>query len=361
MPRESLPPLRVRPKDRRFLIELTKRTTAPQRSVMRAQVVLDAAKGLSNADIAQRAGVSRNAVIEIRHRFAERGVDVVLADAPRSGRPKLVPARTVEKIAETVMASAPKNATHWTTRSLSTKFRVSRSTVHRILIAHDLQPHRTRTFKFSRDPHFADKLRDVVGLYMNTPEHAIVLSVDEKSSIQALERTAPVLPLRPGVPAAQTHDYVRSGTTTLFAALDILSGKVIEQCMPRHRHEEFLCFLDRIDQSIKKDLDVHLIMDNYATHKHPNVKAWFAERPRFKAHFTPTSSSWLNAVERFFAEITAKRIRRGTFKSVKELERAITAFVKEHNERAKPFVWTKSAAVILRKIRKCHATYETRH
>lgn len=343
------------------MVELTRRPTSPQRSVMRATVILDAAKGLSHAEIARRVGISRNAVMEIRDRFATAGIDSVLADAPRPGRPKVIAEKTVEKLAETVMASAPKNATHWTSRALASKFRIGRSSVQRILLAHDLQPHRLRSFKFSNDPDFARKLRDIVGLYMNPPVNAIVLSVDEKSSIQALDRTAPILPLRPGLPAAQTHDYKRFGTTTLFAALNTLTGRVIECCMPRHRHIEFLQFLDQIERSVPVKLDVHIIMDNYATHKHPLVKAWFEAHPRLHAHFTPTSSSWLNAVERFFSEIATKRLQRGTFRSIPKLQRAITDFVAEHNKRAKPFVWTKSAAKILRKIEKCHETYGSGH
>jgi transposase len=285
----------------------------------------------------------------------------VLEDAPRSGRPAFITPKTVEKIVETTMNRPPKNASHWSSRSLANEFGVGRSTVQRILQAHNLQPHRVETFKFSTDPNFNQKLRDVVGLYMDPPVNAIVLSVDEKSSVQALERTAPILPLRPGIPARQTHDYRRNGTTTIFAALNTLSGEVIERCLPRHRHSEFLEFLQHIDRAVPSKLDVHIIMDNYATHKHPAVKAWFAENPRYHAHFTPTSSSWLNAVERFFSEITNKRIRRGTFRNVRELEKAVTKFVAEHNAGAKPFVWTKSAQTILRKIKKCHTIYGSAH
>lgn len=361
MPNRPAKRLVVRPKDRRALVELTRKPTAPQRSALRARVVLDAANGLSHAEIARRTGISSNSVISIRDRFSNVGIESVLADAPRSGRPKVIPEKTVESLTQAVMASSPKNATHWTSRALAAKYRIGRSSVQRILHEHDLQPHRVRSFKFSKDPKFAEKLRDVVGLYMHPPVNAIVLSVDEKSSVQALDRTAPILPIRPGLPAAQTHDYVRNGTTTLFAALNVLTGHIIEQSLPRHRHAEFLQFLDRVERTVPPKLDVHLIMDNYATHKHPLVKEWFAARPRYHVHFTPTSSSWLNAVERFFSEITAKRIRRGTFRSVRELQRAITAFVAEHNQNAKPFIWTKSAATILRKIRKCHETYGSAH
>jgi len=323
--------------------------------------VLAAANGLSNTEISRRVGIARQNVVEIRRRFQERGIESVLADAPRPGRPKLISAKTAEKIAETVMKAPPKNATHWSSRQLAERHGVGRSSVQRILHAHNLQPHRVQGFKFSTDPHFAEKLRDVVGLYMNPPTNAIVLSVDEKSSVQALERTAPILPLRPGVPARQTHDYIRNGTTTLFAALNTLSGKVIEQCLPRHRHTEFIQFLEHVDKNVPTKLDVHLILDNYATHKHPAVRAWLAAHSRYRVHFIPTSSSWLNAVERFFAEITAKRIRRGTFRSVRELEKAITAFVSDHNTRARPFVWTKSARTIMRKIKSCHAIYGSGH
>ncbi len=229
--------------------------------------------------------------------------------------------------------------------------------MQRILRAHNLKPHRWETFKFSKDLEFAAKLRDVVGLYMNPPTNAVVLSVDEKSGTQALERTAPMLPIRPGLPARQTHDYRRNGTTTLFAALNTLSGKVLQHCQPHHTHVEFIAFLKHIDRDVPKRLDVHIIMDNYATHKHAATRAWLEQHPRFHVHFTPTSSSWLNAVERFFSEITSKRIRRGSFPSVPRLVKAIAAFVDEYNAHAKPFVWTKSAKTILGKIKKCHTIY----
>jgi transposase len=353
--------LRVRPKVRLSLVELTRRPTTPQRSVLRARVILAAANGWSNTEIAQRVGVARQNVVEIRRRFEERGLESVLGDASRPGRPRVISPQTAERIVQAAMKAPPKHATHWSSRELAQRYGVGRTTVQEILRAQNLQPHRVQNFKFSTDPQFAQKLRDVVGLYMNPPTSAIVLSVDEKSSVQALDRTAPILPLRPGIPARQSHDYVRNGTTTLFAALNTLNGKVLEQCLPRHRHTEFLQFLEHIDKNIPRKLDVHLILDNYATHKHPSVKAWLAARPRYHVHFTPTSSSWLNAVERFFAEITAKRIRRGTFGSVRELQRAITAFVMDHNSRAKPFIWTKSAKTILRKITKCHALYGSAH
>jgi hypothetical protein len=291
----------------------------------------------------------------------ERGLDSVLQDASGRGRPRTISEARIQKIVESTLHTTPKNATHWSSRELAKRHKVSYSTVQRAWRAHNLQPHRIQNFKVSRDPNFVERLRDVVGLYMDPPVNAVVLSVDEKSSAQALERTAPILPLRAGIPARQTHDYMRNGTTTLFAALNTLSGKVLERCMPRHRHTEFLDFLDRINRNVPRKLDVHIIMDNYATHKHPEVKAWFAKHPRYHAHFTPTSSSWLNAVERFFAEITAKRIRRGTFRSVPKLIRAISAYVADHNADAQPFVWTKSARTIMAKIRKCHAIYDSVH
>jgi len=349
------------PKVRRELTSLLKKSTAPQRAIVRARILLDAADGFSNTEIAERVSMARQNVIAVRQRFEERGLESVLRDAPGRGRPKTISEAKIQKIVEATLHTTPKNGTHWSSRELAKRHQVSFSTVQRAWRAHNLQPHRIQNFKFSKDPHFVQKLRDIVGLYMDPPTNAIVLSVDEKSSVQALERTAPILPLREGVPARQTHDYTRNGTTTLFAALDTLSGKVLERCLPRHRHTEFLEFLDHIERNVPRRLDIHIIMDNYATHKHPTVKAWFAKHPRYHAHFTPTSSSWLNAVERFFAEITAKRIRRGTFPSVPKLIKAISTYVAEHNASAKPFVWTKSARSIMTKIRKCHSIYESGH
>jgi len=238
---------------------------------------------------------------------------------------------------------------------------VSHATVHRIWQAYGLQPHRTESFKLSTDPEFVTKVRDIVGLYLNPPDKALVFSVDEKSQIQALDRTQPVLPLRPGIPERQTHDYTRHGTTTLFAALDILTGKVIGACQPRHRHGEFIAFLDRLESSTPKRRQIHLVLDNYGTHKHPKVREWFAAHPRYHLHFTPTSASWLNMVERWFAEITRKRIRRGTFCSVPELIRAIHDYIRENNEGARPFIWTATAAAILKKVRHCKQALETQH
>lgn len=349
------------PKVRRELTALLRQSTAPQRAIQRARILLDAADGFSNTEIASRVGMARQNVIAVRQRFEERGLESVLGDAPGRGRPKMISEARIQRIVESTLHTTPKNATHWSSRELAKRHQVSFSTVQRVWRAHNLQPHRVQNFKFSTDPNFVQKLRDIVGLYMNPPANAIVLSVDEKSGVQALERTAPILPLREGIPARQTHDYVRNGTTTLFAALNTLSGKVLERCLPRHRHTEFVEFLEHIDRNVPRSLDIHIIMDNYATHKHAAVKAWFAKHPRYHAHFTPTSSSWLNAVERFFAEITAKRIRRDTFRSVTKLVKAISAYVADHNADAKPFVWTKSARSIMAKIRKCHSIYESGH
>ncbi len=252
---------------------------------------------------------------------------------------------------EATLHTKPAQATHWSTRLMAEVQSVSDTTVHRIWKAHRLQPHRVTTFKFSRDPRFVEKVRDVVGLYMNPPDKALVLCVDEKSQIQALDRTQPILPLRPGIPERQTHDYKRHGTTTLFAALNLIDGKIIAECLPRHRHQEFLRFLRRIDRSVPGDLDIHIVLDNYGTHTHETVRNWLDARPRFHLHFTPTSASWLNLVERFFAEITERRIRRGTFRSVPELEKAVIDYIRTRNENPRPFAWTTKASAVLRKIR----------
>jgi transposase len=259
----------------------------------------------------------------------------------------------VEAIVNATLHTTPRDATHWSTRTLARAQGVSEATVRRIWRAHGLQPHRTETFKLSRDPDFVHKLRDVVGLYLNPPDKALVLCVDEKGQIQALDRTQPVLPLRPGIPARQTHDYIRHGTTTLFAALNVLEGTVIGSCLPRQRHIEFLAFLERIERATPRRRDIHMILDNYGTHTHPKVQAWFALHPRYHLHFTPTGTSWLNMVERWFAEITRKRLRRGTFHSVRELNRAISEYVRQNNRNPRPFIWTATATSIMKKIKHC--------
>jgi transposase len=353
--------LRLAPKGRAALISLTRQRSAPQRSVRRAEVILAAAEGLSNYDIARRTGMARQNVIALRARFEERGIEVVFNDAQRPGRPPTISQHTVDAIVRATITTKPKHATHWSVRMMAAQFNVSPATVGRIWKEHHLQPHRVESFKFSSDPNFAVKVRDVVGLYMNPPRKALVLSVDEKSQIQALDRTAPILPMRAGMPERQTHDYWRNGTTTLFAALNVLDGSVIGKCLPRHRNEEFVEFLDHIDKNVAANLDVHLILDNYATHKHPNVKQWLADHPRYHVHFTPTSSSWINMVERFFGEITARRIRRGTFRSVKELVKAIDGYIADRNRNPKRFVWSAPASRILRKIKISRSIYETVH
>ncbi len=288
-------------------------------------------------------------------------MDGLLKDAPRPGRRKKVSAQKVEAILGATLNTTPKDATHWSTRTMARAQKVSAATVQRIWHAHGLRPHRRKTFKLSRDPEFVSKLRDVVGLYLNPPDKAVVLCADEKSQIQALDRTAPMLPLRPGIPERQTHDYIRHGTTTLFAALNVLDGTVIGTCEPRHRHTEFMKFLSRIDGSIPRRLAIHLVLDNYGTHKHPEVRQWITDHPRFHVHFVPTSSSWLNLVERWFAEISRKRIRRGTFRSVPQLIRAIMEYLRENNRNPRPFIWTASVATIMRKIRHCKEASDAGH
>jgi len=335
--------------------------SAPQRSVRRAEVILAAAEGISDYEIARRTGMARQSIMNLRARFAERGVDAVMKDAQRPGRPPTIPQTTVDAIVEATIKTKPKHATHWSVRTMAAHFNVSPATVGRIWQEHRLQPYRLESFKFSTDPNFARKVRDVVGLYMNPPRKALVFSVDEKSQIQALDRTAPILPVQSGIPERQTHDYWRNGTTTLFAALNVLDGSVIGKCLPRHRNEEFITFLEHIDKNVPAKLDIHLILDNYATHKHPNVKQWLAVHPRYQVHFTPTSSSWTNLVERFFGEITARRIRRGTFRNVKELIKAIDAYIADRNRNPKRFVWSAPASRILQKIKISRSIYETAH
>lgn len=335
------------------------RTT--QRVALRGRIVLLAAEGLSNQAIATQLSTSRPTVLLWRRRFAEQGVSGLLHDAPKPGRPKTITGELVARVVEDTLHSTPPDATHWSTRSMAKRHGVSRDTVQRIWKQHGLQPHRVERFKLSRDPRFVEKVRDVVGLYLDPPQHALVLPVDEKSQIQALDRTQPVLPLRPGIPARQTRDYIRHGTTTLFAALNMLDGKVIGQCLPRHRSREFVRFLRHIDKATPKTLELHLIVGNSSTHKSPLVKRWLKRHPRFHFHFTPTSSSWLNMVERFFAEITRKRIRRGTFTSLSQLVQAIGEYLEHHNQNPKPFTWTQSADMILAKIERCKDHSRTEH
>ena len=333
----------------------------PQKIALRTRIVLLAGEGRPNRVIARELSVSRPTVLLWRERFAEGGVPGILKDAPRPGRRKSIDLEVVKRVVEATLHTTPPEETHWSVRTMAKVQGLSRMTVQRIWEQHRLQPYRLENFKFSKDPLFVEKLRDVVGLYLNPPQHALVLSVDEKSQIQALDRTQPLLPLRPGIPARQTHDYKRHGTTTLFAALNMLDGKVIGQCLPRHRAKEFVTFLKQIDRETPAGLDLHLIVDNYATHKSPVVKRWLAKHKRFHLHFVPTSSSWLNMVERFFGQITQKRIRRGTFKSVPQLVDAITQYLGMWNDQPKPFVWTKDADMILAKIARCKEALGTAH
>src|SRR5260221_2419205 len=312
-------------------------------------------------EIMRRTGKSKTAVWRWQERFMTAGVDGLLRDKTRSSRVPPLGREVAERVVSLTQGDPPGETTHWTAAAMAEATAISVSSVQRIWRAHGLQPHRMRQFKLSNDPHFAAKLRDVVGLYVDPPAHAIVLSVDEKSQIQALDRTQPGLPLKPGRCGTMTHDCKRHGTTTLFAALDVLEGKVIGQCLPHHTNHEFLRFLRRLDREFPRDLTLHLILDNYGTHTHPNVKAWLATHPRFVLHFTPTSASWLNLVERWFREITTKRIRRGVFHSVEDLVAAIDTYLRETNKNPKPFVWTASVETILAKIARCKATFETLH
>jgi len=330
--------------------ELTKLVRSKRTSVrlaQRAQIVLLAAQGLQNKAIAEQLGIGRVQVARWRERYLDLGLHGIERDLPRGAPPVKV---DVAKLVELTTQTLPEAATHWSTRKMATVLEVSASTVMRHWQANGLKPHLLSGFKISRDPKFAEKLEDIVGLYLSPPEHALVLCCDEKSQIQALDRTQPGLPMKKGRAQTMTHDYKRHGTTTLFAALNVLDGQVIGQCQQRHTHAEWLKFLRKIDRETPKGKTLHLIADNYATHKHPAVQEWLAKHPRFHMHFTPTSASWLNMVERFFRDITAERLRRGVFTSVPELIAAIDEYVAHHNTKPKPFIWTKSAADILQKV-----------
>lgn len=322
------------------------------KAVWRARIVLLTADGEAIKAICRATGKSKPCVWRWQKRFADEGVDGLLRDKTRPPGRKPLSAATKAKVLAKTARETPPDATHWSVRTMAKAMGISRTSVQRIWAEAGLKPHLTAKFKLSNDPHFEEKVTDVVGLYMNPPDRALVLCVDEKSQIQALDRTQPGLPLKRGRAATMTHDYKRYGTTTLFAALDVASGFVIGECRPRHRAREFVGFLRKLDRAVRKSLDVHLVLDNYATHKTPEVKAWLARHPRFHCHFTPTSASWLNLVERFFAEITRKRIRRGTFTSVADLEDAIDDYLMRHNAKPKPFVWTKTAEDILTRERR---------
>ena len=356
--RSPTPPLPVTDEQRSVLEKLIRSHTAPHRDVQRARVLLMASDGFANTRIASEVGVAPMTVRAWRDRFSEDGLKDFSAVRPGRGRRPSIPAAKVEEVVRLTLHETPPGETHWSCRTMAKRAGVSSSTVQRIWSARGIKPHRVETFKLSTDPKFEEKLIDVVGLYLNPPEQAVVLCMDEKSQIQALDRTQPSLPMKPGRAGTITHDYKRNGTTTLFAALDVLTGSVIGQCLPRHRHTEFLKFLKTIDRQVPKDLKVHLILDNYATHNHPNVKAWLARHPRFVLHFTPISSSWLNMVEIFFGQLTDKAIRRGIFHSVPDLIDAIETYLATHNENPEPFTWTATTDQILEKIRRGRVTLQ---
>lgn len=350
-------PLNVTVEERRELENWVRRPKTAQRLAWRARIVLSCAEGQKNQDLAQQLGLDVHTVGKWRERFRQRRLEG-LADEPRPGAPRHISDQQVEAVITRTLETRPTEETHWSTRGLAKQMGLSQTAVSRIWRAFALQPQRSEAFKLSADPFFVEKVRDIVGLYLNPPDRALVLCVDEKSQVQALDRTRPVLPLRPGLPERQTHDYIRYGTTSLFAALDIATGKVIGSCHRRHRHQEFLRFLQRVDATIPADQQVHLVMDNYGTHKVNKVQRWFVKHPNYHVHFTPTSASWLNQVERFFAEITNKRIRRGAFCSVRQLKQAIQEYLLHHNRDCKPFVWTADADLILGKVRHfCEANF----
>lgn len=355
-------PVTLSPEERAALDALVRRRSAGQALVQRARIVLACAEpGSTNAGVARALGVSRPSVITWRQRFLEHRLDG-LVDRPRSGAPRQVGDDEIEHLIALTLGTQPEGATHWSTRAMAKRAGLSQTMVSRVWRAFGLQPHRQETFKLSSDPAFVDKVRDVVGLYMSPPDRALVLCVDEKPQIQAVERTAPVLPMRPGQPERVTHDYKRHGTTDLFAALDVKAGTVIGACKGRHRAVEFRAFLDQVEALVPADLDVHLVLDNAATHKTKIIQNWLVKRPRWHLHFTPTSASWLNMVEGWFALLTRRRLQRGVFTSTVDLEAAIQAYIDQTNAEPKPFIWTKSADTILASVgRFCQRTSNSDH
>jgi transposase len=337
------------------LERLSRKRSMAARVVLRSRIVLLAVEGVQNKQIAEQLGVSTRMAALWRGRFIEYGIEGLLKDAPRPGRTPKITAETVDAVVTKTTQSTPANATHWSTRAMARVTGISEASVRRIWHAHGLKPHRVESFKVSNDPDFAAKLEDVVGLYLNPPEHALVLSVDEKSQIQALDRTQPGLPLKKGRCQTMTHDYKRNGTTTLFAALDTATGEVYHLCQQRHRHQEWLKFLRLIDEAVASEKQIHVICDNYATHKHPRVQRWLNKHRRFHVHFTPTSASWLNMIERFFRDLTENRIRRGAFQDIEQLIMAIGNYIDLHNDNPKPFIWTAKATDILQKVTRAQA------
>jgi transposase len=357
MPRVAAP-VCLEPPDRLELERWVAAHGTPQQVTQRCRIILAAATGAQNQEVAQELEINPKTVALWRTRFCREGTDCLWEVAEGRGRKPTLTPEEVERIVDATLQTKPAGATHWSCRTLAKAQGVSKATVNRIWQSHQLKPHRTKGFKLSRDPRFLEKLTDVVGLYLNPPEKALVLCVDEKSQIQALDRTQPGLPLKKGRCGTLTHDYKRNGTTTLFAALEVLQGKVVGQCYARHRHQEFLKFLKRLDQEFPHDLKLHVVMDNYGTHKHPRVQNWLQRHPRFLPHFIPTSSSWLNLVERWFGELTGKRIRRGVFVSVEDLKQAIEEFLAAWNAAPKPFVWTATVEAIMEKLSRCKQTLE---
>jgi transposase len=361
MPKNMATPIELTGQERAQLEAWSRRPTSAQAVAQRSRIVLLAADGRKNVDIARELGVHRPMVTKWRNRFAEQRLDG-LVDEPRPGRPRSITDEQVEEVIVKTLETTPGNATHWSTRSMAAEVGLSREAVGRIWRAFGLQPHRHETWKLSKDPQFIDKVRDVVGLYLDPPERAVVLCVDEKSQIQALDRSAPILPMLPGVPERATHDYRRAGTSSLYAALDVCTGNVIGRLHARHRAIEFKKFLQVIDREVPDELAVHVVLDNSSTHKTPAIRKWLAAHPRFVVHFTPTSSSWLNLVERWFAELTTKKLRRGAHRSVGQLNTDIRAWIQTWNDNPKPFVWTKTADEILDSIaRYCNRINVSRH
>jgi transposase len=354
-------PLDVTSEEREKLVMLARRPKTAQVVAMRARIVLGCDEGLSNGAVAMKLKITGATVCKWRERFRVNRLEGLL-DEPRLGAPRSITDKQVEAVITKTLESMPANSTHWSTRLMAKKAGLSQTAVVRIWHAFGLQPHRVENFKFSKDPQFIEKVRDIVGLYLNPPDRAVVLCVDEKSQVQALNRTQPILPLAPGVPARQSHDYERHGVTSLFAAMDVASGVTISNCYRRHRHQEFLRFLNDVDANLPRGLDIHLVMDNYGTHKVSKVRTWLNRHPRYHVHFTPTSGSWLNLVERLFAEVTERCVRRGSHTAVRQLETAMLAYLDQRNRNPKPFVWTADADLILGKVeRLCQRISDSGH
>ena len=354
------PPIELTPEQRSTLEAQARSRSLPARVVERSRIVLLAAAGEQDKEIAHSLSMTPKKVSRWRKRFLQLGLAGLEKDAPRPGRTPSINARLIKRVVDMTTRQKPAKATHWSTRTMAEAAGISEASVRRIWRAHGLKPHLIKTFKISNDPEFAEKLEDIVGLYLNPPEHAMVLCLDEKSQIQALDRTQPGLPLRPGRGQTMTHDYKRNGTATLFAALNAANGEVFGLCQERHRHQEWLKFLRLIDQTIPQNRELHLICDNYATHKHPKVQRWLERHPRFQMHFTPTSASWLNMVERFFRDLTHNQLRRGVFRDLEELITTIESYIDRHNENPKPFIWTASAGDILEKVKRARRALNKR-